>query len=132
MSDTNSPLIVIIENDQQLAGALALLVEDWGYRVVQAQSTAAAARALGTHVTEVEAIIVDYMLDDGFSGIKGATAIAKAVGHPVPTIVTTGHGDRAEHEDVFPVLRKPFDPSLLHTWLERHVPHGGMVRQELV
>ena len=71
---------------------------------------------------QVEALIVDYMLDDGFTGIKGAAAIINAIGRRVPTIVTTGHGERAEHENIYPVLRKPFDPSILRSWLARHVP----------
>lgn len=124
MPNQATPLIVVIENDTQLAIALALLLEDWGYGVVHAPSAAVAVRALGGRVTAVQAIIVEYMLDDGFTGIKGAAALAKAIGQPVPTIVTTGHSERAEHEELFPVLRKPFDPSVLYNWLRYHVPHS--------
>jgi len=119
--DVRRPLILIIENDSSLADALALLVSDWGFASFSARSGSAAARTLGSHIEDVRAIVVDFHLDDGFTGIKEAVAITKAIGHPVPTIVTTAHAMLAEHEDVFPVLSKPFDPGVLRRWLEHHV-----------
>ena len=115
------PLIVIVENDQHLADALSLLVRDWGFEAHPASSAAGAVRALGPRIVDVRAIIADYHLDEGFTGIKGATALAQAIGHKVPTIVTTGHAMLAEREYVFPVLSKPFDPGILHRWLNDHV-----------
>ena len=50
-------------------------------------------------------------------GIKDALAIASAIGRVVPTIVTTGYGDFATIAGPFPVIRKPFDPNILHGWL---------------
>jgi len=115
------PLIVVIENDGQLADAIGFLLHDWGFTAVPAKSAAAAARVLGPRIKDVSAVIADYHLDDGFTGIKSAVALAKAIGRPVPTIVTTGHATLAEHQNVFPVLSKPFDPGILHRWLNDHV-----------
>jgi DNA-binding response OmpR family regulator len=115
------PLILILENDGRLAVALTILVEDWGFTPVTANSASAAARALGPRVQDVTAIIADYHLDDGFTGINGARALTLAIGHAVPTIVTTGHAILAEHANAFPVLSKPFDPSILRRWLDTHV-----------
>ena len=64
------PLILILENDGRLAVALTILVEDWGFTPVTANSASAAARALGPRVQDVTAIIADYHLDDGFTGIR--------------------------------------------------------------
>lgn len=115
------PVILILENDGRLAVALTILIEDWGFLPVTANSASAAARALGPRVQDVGAIIADYHLDDGFTGINGARALTRAIGHAVPTIVTTGHAILAEHANAFPVLSKPFDPSILRRWLEVHV-----------
>lgn len=123
---TPRSLVVIIENDAQLANALALLVHDWGYEAVPAGSVTVAVRALGPRMNDVCAIIADYQLDDGFTGIKSATAIAKAIGRSIPTIVTTGHAVLAEHADVFPVLSKPFDPGILHRWLDDQVNRAAL------
>lgn len=120
-TEAKSPLILVIENDARLAVALTILIEDWGFTPLTANSASAAARALGTRMQDVHAIIADYHLDDGFTGIAGARALRLAIGRAIPTIVTTGHAVLAEHANAFPVLSKPFDPSILRRWLEEHV-----------
>jgi len=64
------PLIVVIENDGQLADAIGFLLHDWGFTAVPAKSAAAAARVLGPRIKDVSAVIADYHLDDGFTGIN--------------------------------------------------------------
>jgi DNA-binding NtrC family response regulator len=118
------PLILILEDDNSLAIALEVLLADWGFRPFLAASPAAAARALGMRMRDVDAIIADYHLDDGFTGIKGAKELSRAVGREVPTIVTTAHAMMAEHANAYPVLAKPFDPQILRRWLIDHV--GGV------
>lgn len=115
---SSRPLVVIIENDRKLAETLGMLLHDWGFAVVSGPSAKEVVRALGGHVRDVRAVIADYHLDEGFTGIKGALAIAQAIGHKVPTVITTVNPVLAEHHDVFPVLWKPFDPAILHRWLE--------------
>ncbi|MGH6816655.1 MAG: response regulator [Hyphomicrobiaceae bacterium] len=115
------PLVVVIENDSRLADAVGLLLHDWGFAAVLAKSAGTAARILGVRIKDVSAVIADYHLDDGFTGIGSAAALGTAIGRSVPTIVTTGFPVLAEHRNVFPVLAKPFDPGLLHRWLEDHV-----------
>jgi CheY-like chemotaxis protein len=111
------PLVLIIDDDAKIAGALSLLLDDWGYDYVTAPSPGAAVIKLGQRLDDVQAVITDYHLEDGFTGIKGAVAVTNAIGRPVPTIVTTCLLDLAESVTAFPVLAKPFDPSLLHQWL---------------
>ena len=116
------PLVLIIEDDEETASALTMLLSDWGYSYLAANSADAAVRALGPHVMEVRALITDFHLEDGFTGIMGARAVAKAVGHPIPTLVTTGFLDLEPFlVRSFPVLSKPFDPTLLKQWLYRHL-----------
>jgi DNA-binding NtrC family response regulator len=116
------PLVLIIEDDEETASALSMLLKDWGYAYAMADSAAAAVRALGPHVKEVRALITDFHLEDGFTGITGACAVAKAIGHPIPTLVTTGFVDLEPYlAKSFPVLSKPFDPTVLHQWLSLHI-----------
>ncbi|MGB0084501.1 MAG: response regulator [Rhodomicrobiaceae bacterium] len=118
MSDAEDrPLILVIDDDPRMANALSLLLEDWGFSHVTAESPSAAVRALGNRLDEVRAVITDYHLQDGFTGIKGAVAVTNAIGRPVPTLVTTCFHDLAETVSAFPVLAKPFDPNLLRQWL---------------
>jgi CheY-like chemotaxis protein len=115
------PLVLIIEDDKNLAEAWALLLADWGYSHVAAESPGAAIRALGARLGEVRAVITDYHLVDGFTGVTGAVAIGNAIGHPVPTLVTTGYFDLGKNIVTFPVLAKPFDPEILREWLHYQI-----------
>jgi two-component system, sensor histidine kinase len=115
------PIVAIVENDQMAADALLYLMRDWGYQPIVGRSASQVAKALGARIESVRAIVVDYQLDDGFTGIRAASALVAAIGRPVPTIVTTGYPLIAEKEEAFPVLWKPFDPWLLQNWLDTHV-----------
>lgn len=115
------PIVAIVENDQLAADALLYLMRDWGYQPIVGRSASEVAKALGARIQSVRAIVVDYQLDDGFTGIRAASALFAAIGHPVPAIVTTGYPLIAEKEGAFPVLWKPFDPWLLQNWLDTHV-----------
>jgi DNA-binding NtrC family response regulator len=111
------PLIVVIEDDYRSSMALTMLIDDWGYSCVAARCSREAVQALGHRLVNVSAIITDVEIDGQMRGIKDAMAIAATIGRAVPTIVTTGHGDFAAVAAPFPVIRKPFDPDILHRWL---------------
>jgi len=115
------PLIVVIEDDYRSSMALTMLIDDWGYSCVAARSSREAVRTLGHSLGNVAAIITDIEIDGQMRGIRDALAIAATIGHPVPTIITTGHADFAAVASPFPVVRKPFDPELLHRWLDHRL-----------
>ncbi len=110
------PLIVVIEDDYRSSMALTMLIDDWGYSCVAARSSREAVKTLGHRLSNVSAIITDVEIDGQMRGIRDALAIAATIGHSVPTIITTGHSDFAAASP-FPVIRKPFDPDILHQWL---------------
>lgn len=97
-AESERPLVVVIENERRLAEALCFLIEDWGYVCMAAPSSKALARALGPRLSNVKAMIVDYYLDDGFTGDKAAAALAAAIGTQVPTIMTTAHTAFADRQ----------------------------------
>jgi DNA-binding NtrC family response regulator len=111
------PLIVVIEDDYRSSMALTMLIDDWGYSCVAARSSREAVRTLGHRLNKVAAIITDIEIDGQMRGVRDAVAIAATIGHAVPTIITTGHSDYATVDSPFPVIRKPFDPDVLHRWL---------------
>jgi DNA-binding NtrC family response regulator len=111
------PLVVVIEDDYQSSLALTMLIDDWGYSSIAARSSGEAIQTLGSRIQQIAAIVTDVEIAGKMRGIKDALAIASRVGRPVPTIVTTGHGDYAALAGPFPVIRKPFDPDILHAWL---------------
>lgn len=111
------PLVVVIEDDYRSSLALTMLIDDWGYACISARTSREAVQTLGQRLEHIAAIVTDVEIEGEMRGIKDALAIAAAVGRPVPTIVTTGHGDFASVAGPFPVIRKPFDPDILHDWL---------------
>ncbi|MBS0235052.1 MAG: response regulator [Proteobacteria bacterium] len=113
---TVRPLIVVIEDDYRSSMALTMLIDDWGYSCVAARSSREVVKTLGHRLSKVSAIITDVEIDGQMRGIRDALAIAATIGHSVPTIITTGHSDFAAASP-FPVIRKPFDPDILHQWL---------------
>jgi DNA-binding NtrC family response regulator len=118
------PLIVVIEDDYRSSMALTMLIDDWGYSCVAARSSREAVQTLGHRLTKVAAIITDIEIDGQMRGIRDAVAIAATIGHAVPTIITTGHSDYAAVASPFPVIRKPFDPDILHRWLIHRLGSG--------
>jgi DNA-binding NtrC family response regulator len=111
------PLVVVIEDDYRSSLALTMLIDDWGFSSLAARCAREVVKTLGQRLFNVSAIVTDVEIDGEMRGIKDAVAIGSAVGRPIPTIVTTGHGDFAAVEGSFPVIRKPFDPEILHRWL---------------
>ncbi len=111
------PLVVVIEDDYRSSMALTMLVDDWGYSCVAARSLREAVQTLGHRLSNVAAIITDIEIDGQMRGIRDALSIAETVGHAVPTIITTGASALCRRRVAFPVIRKPFDPDILHRWL---------------
>jgi CheY-like chemotaxis protein len=111
------PLIVVIEDDYRSSMALTMLIDDWGYSCIAARSSREAVQTLGHRLMSVSAIITDVEIEGQMRGIRDAQALAATLGRPVPTIITTGHSDFASAASPFPVIRKPFDPDILHQWL---------------
>ena len=111
------PLVVVIEDDYRSSLALTMLIDDWGFSSLAARCAREVVQTLGNRLFNVSAIITDVEIYGQMRGIKDAIAIASAIGRTVPTIVTTGYGDFATIAGPFPVIRKPFDPNILHEWL---------------
>lgn len=111
------PLIAVIEDDYRSSMALSMLIDDWGYSCIAARSCLEAVQTLGHRLSNVSAIITDIEIEGEMRGVNDALALAAMIGHPVPTIITTGHSDVVWVTSPFPVVGKPFDPDILHRWL---------------
>ncbi len=117
LSAESRPLVAVIEDDYRSSLALTMLIDDWGYACIAARSSREAIRTLGVRMDQIAAIVTDIEIDGQMRGVVDALAIASTLGRPIPTIVTTGHGDYVADCKPFPVIRKPFDPDILHAWL---------------
>ena len=88
--DSVSGLVVLIEDNVNVANAWGLLLEAEGYSVATAAS-ATETRALIKHLDEVPALIVsDFHLLDGSTGVEAVSEIRKFYDQNIPAFIVSG------------------------------------------
>lgn len=112
--------LLCIDNDRQLLAGLAALAAGFGLRPVSAANLEQALQALRDTDAAPVALVADYRLDAGVTGIEVASALAKRLG-PVPVIIISAD-DTDDVRDAaraagYRFLPKPIDPSRLRTLL---------------
>ncbi len=111
--DLAGKLIALIEDDQIVAKATQLLLEQWGFDVVIGADGSEALRELRALGARPSLIIADYRLVGGKTGVKETERMWEALG-PLPAIVITGDtGEEALREIQAAgcqLLHKPVDP----------------------
>ena len=89
-ADEASGLVILIEDDVNVANAWGMLLEAEGYRVATAAS-ATEARALINHLDDAPVLIVsDFHLLDGSTGIEAVSEIRGHYAKNIPAFIVTG------------------------------------------
>ena len=112
-----SGLIILIEDDVNVANAWGLLLEAEGYRVATAAS-ASEARALMNHVSETPALLIsDFHLLDGSTGVEAVSAIRDHYESSIPAFIVSGDTSKVVTDarllDNCTRMCKPIDPNRL-------------------
>jgi len=114
-------LVVLIEDDPLVRFGQALLLRDWGYRVVAEASLEAVKAALEGSPGEIAAIITDFHLGETQTGPDAALELAKETGGSIPTMILSASFGRSSGTAAalhgFEMLAKPVDPERLQGWL---------------
>ena len=88
--ESMSGLIILIEDDVNVANAWGLLLEAEGYRVATAAS-ATEARALINHLDQAPVLVIsDFHLLDGSTGVEAVTEIRDHYGLNIPAFIVSG------------------------------------------
>ena len=105
-------LVLVVEDNPEVADVTVTLIEQLGYRTLRAENAAEALRHLAGTET-IDLVFSDIVMPNGMNGIHLAQEILEH--HPaVRILLTTGYSDVvAAAETRFPVLRKPFEVSAL-------------------
>jgi len=123
-SNPKAPLVIVLEDDRRAADALILLLADWGYDCVHGESFAVAMAALGDRAVQVRAIISDFHLADGTTGIEAAEK-ARQRGIAAPVLMLTGTLRGAARRSAAAAghqfMEKPVDADKLKRWLRKAV-----------
>lgn len=120
-SDACSGVVVLlVENDPQLSNALSMLIEGWG-GIVLAVASGCEALALLEDVDIIpEALLLDFQLDNGQTGIEVYEAIKARHGVLPARIISANRSIELRHqcaEHKLMILPKPIDRARLLSFL---------------
>ncbi len=123
-------LVILIEDDVNVANAWGLLLEAEGYRVATAAS-APEARALMNHIDETPALLIsDFHLLDGSTGAEAISAIRKNYDALIPAFIVSGDTSKVVKDarllDNCTLMCKPIDTNRLLA-AARHAVKTGNV-----
>lgn len=125
--------LLVIDDEFLVLKSIAMTLEAFGHSVVTASSTREALERLAQG-EEPEAVIADYRLRDGDTGLIAIAAIRGALGEKIPAMILTGDTapDRISeiHGSGVRVLHKPVSVHDLLGALDRLLQdpprrHGG-------
>jgi two-component system, sensor histidine kinase len=125
-----SGLVILIEDDANVANAWGLLLEAEGYRVARAES-APDASALMQQIEETPALLIsDFHLLDGSTGVEAVSAIRKHYDAQIPAFIVTGDTSKVVKDarllENCTLMCKPIDTNRLLT-AARHAVSSGEV-----
>ncbi len=128
-----SGLVILIEDDVNVANAWGLLLEAEGYRVATAES-ATEAKALLNHVDETPALLVsDFHLLDGSTGAEAVSAIRAFYDVSIPAFIVSGDTSKVVKDarllDNCTLMCKPIDTNRLLA-AARHAVNTGRVPRD--
>jgi PAS domain S-box-containing protein len=114
-------LVVCIDNDAAILEGMEALLGGWQCDVVGATCVADALALVGDRTPD--AVIVDYRLDDGLTGLVALDQLASHFGRAIPSVVITAdHTDsvrQAVESRGCHLLYKPIRPAALRALLGR-------------
>jgi DNA-binding NtrC family response regulator len=128
-----SGLVVLIEDDINVANAWGMLLDAEGYSVVTAAS-ATEALELMHHVEETPALLIsDFHLLDGSTGVEAVSAIREFFDEHIPAFIVSGDTSKVVKDarllDNCTLMCKPIDTNRLLA-AARHAVTTGVVPQD--
>ena len=128
-----SGLVVLIEDDVNVANAWGLLLEAEGYRVATAAS-AIEANALINHLDEQPSLVIsDFHLLDGSTGVEAVQIIREHYDAEIPAFIVSGDTSKVVKDarllDNCTLMSKPVDTARLLA-AARYASRSGSVPQD--
>jgi len=112
-------LVLCIDNERAVLDGMRQLLTGWGCRVVCTGSAEEAVAAVVSSADKPRAILADYHLDHGATGLDAIMAVRKALGVDVPAVVITAdHSPEVQgllRDAGVPLLRKPLKAAALRS-----------------
>jgi signal transduction histidine kinase len=114
-------LIVVIDDDPLVLEGMGSLIRSWGCGVVTGSNESAVLDGLSRCGAPPDAIISDYRLRNGKTGIEAIARLREAVAAPIPAFLMSGDTDldvvREAEASGLALLHKPVEPAALRAML---------------
>jgi CheY-like chemotaxis protein len=121
-------LVTVVDDEPTVLTAMSSLLGSWGLQVVAAESGAMILGRLASASRAPDAVLCDYRLRSGESGIEVIRAIREEFNMEIPAALITGDTDPDRLKEArasgLPLLHKPVTPSRLRALLAQ------MLREE--
>ncbi|WP_221801413.1 hybrid sensor histidine kinase/response regulator [Oceanobacter mangrovi] len=116
---TQSGLLVCIDNDPLIVSGMSILLQEWGYQVVGADSLVNALPLLDGRTPD--ALIVDYHLNAGATGLDALAQAEQQWPQKIPGLMITADYTEELKQNVeehgYQLMHKPVKPMALRAWL---------------
>jgi PAS domain S-box-containing protein len=115
--------ILVVEDNPEVRHVAVALLEQLGYRTIEAENAAAALDVLASGKS-IALVFSDVILPGPADGLALARIIAAR--HPdIPVVLTTGYAKVFDATPEFPVLRKPYQISALGRVIQQSLDPPG-------
>lgn len=116
-------VVLCLDNDLPILDGMRTLLEGWGCQVLKAPNLAEAIAAVAEARIPLDALLVDYHLDQG-NGIDAIAELRRRFGADLPGILITADRSRRVRGDArvrdIQVLNKPLRPAALRALLAQY------------
>ncbi len=126
-AENNDRLVLVIDDETTVLKGLGMILEAWGFEVLTATSEDEAIAQLESHGQRPSAILADYRLRDGHTGMEAIRHIRAMFDATIPSIIITGDTGperlREAEASGFAIIHKPVQPPRLRSVLARSMSH---------
>jgi PAS domain S-box-containing protein len=114
--------VVLIEDNAAVLNGTKMILEDWGCRVIAAETIGAALEGIARSNHRPDVILADFRLRGNETGLMAIDSVNQFAGTTLPAIIITGDTDpkriREALESGHTLLHKPVQAAKLKTALE--------------
>jgi signal transduction histidine kinase len=121
-------VVAVVDDDPRVLEATRRLLGAWGCEVLAGACAAEVRAQVATARRPLEAIVADFGLAGGRTGLEAIDEIRAAAGREVPALIVTGETEPTARAAILarglPVLQKPVAPARLRAWLAHELAGG--------
>jgi len=115
------PLVAFIDDDETILEAMTLVFDQWGIDLAVGFDVNQIKADLEELGRKPDAILTDYRLRDGRTGVEAIAELRAAFGPAIPAVLLTGDTAATTIQAIsnsgLPVLHKPLQPARLRAYL---------------